>query len=89
MAALLAILSAILGNKVVMTVLAAVAGGIGLYVAGGINRAKKEAVKQAEVKVAAAEDRLEMRREAAAEERKAAGMADAAARAEAAKWAKR
>ncbi|MER9678698.1 hypothetical protein NKJ23_05095 [Mesorhizobium sp. M0184] len=89
MAALLSILSAILGNKVVMTVLAAVGGGIGLYVAGGINRAKKEAVKQAEAKVAAAEDRLEMRREAAAEERKAAGMADAAARAEAAKWAKR
>lgn len=89
MAALLAILSAILGNKVVMTVLAAAAGGIGLYVAGGINRAKKEAVKQVEAKVAAAEDRLEMRREAAAEERKAAGMADAAARAEATKWAKR
>ncbi|MER8879276.1 hypothetical protein [Mesorhizobium sp. M0684] len=38
---------------------------------------------------AAAEDRLEMRREAAAEERKAAGMADAAARAEAQKWARR
>ncbi|MER8995164.1 hypothetical protein NKJ73_23400 [Mesorhizobium sp. M0074] len=89
MAALLAILSAIIGNKVVMTVLAAVAGGIGLYVAGGINRAKKEAVKQAEAKVAAAEDRLEMNREAAAEGRKAAGMTDAAARAEAEKWARR
>ncbi|MER8910629.1 hypothetical protein NKH99_23630 [Mesorhizobium sp. M0854] len=89
MTALLSILSAIIGNKVVMTVFAAVAGGIGLYVAGGINRARKEAVKQAEAKVAAAEDRLEMRREAAAEERKAAGMADAAARAEAEKWAKR
>lgn len=89
MTALLSILSAIIGNKVVMTVFAAVAGGIGLCVAGGINRARKEAVKQAEAKVAAAEDRLEMRREAAAEERKAAGMADAAARAEAEKWAKR
>ncbi|MER9880668.1 hypothetical protein [Mesorhizobium sp. M0118] len=89
MAALLSILSAIIGNKLVMTAFAAVAGGIGLYVAGGINRARKEAVKQTEAKVAAAEDRLEMRREAAAEERKAAGMADAAARAEAAKWARR
>ncbi|MER8594982.1 hypothetical protein NKH33_26055 [Mesorhizobium sp. M1182] len=89
MAALLSILSAIIGNRVVMTAFAAVAGGIGLYVAGGINRARKEAVKQAEAKVAAAEDRLEMRREAAAEERKAAGMADAAARAEAEKWARR
>ncbi|MER9619148.1 hypothetical protein [Mesorhizobium sp. M0207] len=87
-AALLSILSAIIGNKLVMTAFAAVAGGIGLYVAGGINRARKEAVKQAEAKVAAAEDRLEMRREAA-EERKAAGMADAAARAEAQKWARR
>ncbi|MER8726125.1 hypothetical protein [Mesorhizobium sp. M0208] len=89
MAALLAILSAIIGNKVVMTVFAAVAGGIGLYIAGGINRAKKEAVKQAEAKIAAAEDRLEMNREASAEGRKAAGMTDAAARAEAEKWARR
>ncbi|MER8956455.1 hypothetical protein NKH98_27835 [Mesorhizobium sp. M0833] len=89
MTALLAILSAIIGNKVVMTVFAAVAGGIGLYIAGGINRAKKEAVKQAEAKIAAAEDRLEMNREASAEGRKAAGMTDAAARAEAEKWARR
>lgn len=89
MTALLAILSAIIGNKVVMTVFAAVAGGIGLYIAGGINRAKKEAVKQVEAKIAAAEDHLEMNREASAEGRKAAGMADAAARAEAEKWARR
>ncbi|MER8835282.1 hypothetical protein NKJ72_01270 [Mesorhizobium sp. M0045] len=89
MTALLAILSAIIGNKVVMTVFAAVAGGIGLYIAGGINRAKKEAVKQAEAKIAAAGDRLEMNREASAEWRKAAGMTDAAARAEAEKWARR
>ncbi|MER8394684.1 hypothetical protein NKH10_22630 [Mesorhizobium sp. M1340] len=89
MTALLAILSAIIGNKVVMTVFAAVAGGIGLYIAGGINRAKKEAVKQAEAKIAAAGDRLEMNREASAEGRKAAGMTDAAARAEAEKWARR
>ncbi|MCP9233945.1 hypothetical protein NMG46_27675 [Mesorhizobium sp. LMG 17147] len=89
MTALLAILSAIIGNKVVMTVFAAVAGGIGLYIAGGINRAKKEAVKQVEAKIAAAEDRLEMNREASAEGRKAAGMTDAAARAEAEKWARR
>ncbi|MER9564063.1 MULTISPECIES: hypothetical protein [unclassified Mesorhizobium] len=89
MAALLTILSAIIGNKAVMTVFAAVVGGIGLYVAGGINRANKAAVKQAEAKVAAAEDRLEMNREAAAEGRKAAGMTDAAARAEAGKWARR
>lgn len=89
MTALLAILSTIIGNKVVMTVFAAVAGGIGLYIAGGINRAKKEAVKQVEAKIAAAEDRLEMNREASAEGRKAAGMTDAAARAEAEKWARR
>ncbi|MER8503211.1 hypothetical protein NKH80_26470 [Mesorhizobium sp. M0904] len=89
MTALLAILSTIIGNKVVMTVFAAVAGGIGLYIAGGFNRAKKEAVKQVEAKIAAAEDRLEMNREASAEGRKAAGMIDAAARAEAEKWARR
>ncbi|MER9439941.1 hypothetical protein NKI79_00805 [Mesorhizobium sp. M0340] len=89
MTALLAILSAIIGNKVVMTIFAAVAGGIGLYIAGGINRAKKEAVKQAQAKIAAAEDRLEMNREASAEGRKAAGMTDAAARAEAERWARR
>ncbi|RWN31744.1 hypothetical protein [Mesorhizobium sp.] len=84
-----AILGAIIGNKTIMAIFAAVVGGLGLYVAGGINRAKKEAAKQAAGKLAAAEDRLEMDREATAAERQAAGMTDDAARKEAEKWAKR
>ncbi|TIO14915.1 MAG: hypothetical protein E5X86_22600 [Mesorhizobium sp.] len=84
-----AILAAIIGNKTIMALFAAVVGGLGLYVAGGINRAKKEAAKQAAGKLAAAEDRLEMDREATAAERQAAGMTDAEAREVATKWAKR
>ncbi|PAQ09735.1 hypothetical protein [Mesorhizobium temperatum] len=84
-----AILGAILGNKTIMALFAAVVGGLSLYVAGGINRAKKEAAKQAAGKLAAAEDRLEMDREATAAERHAAGMTDDAARKEAEQWAKR
>lgn len=88
MTTILTILGAIIGNKTIMAIFAALVGGLGLYVAGGINRAKKEAAKQAGKNLAAAQDRLEMDREATAAERQAAGMTDAEARAEAAKWAR-
>ncbi|MCF6118546.1 hypothetical protein L2449_16840 [Mesorhizobium muleiense] len=84
-----ALLAAIIGNKTLMALFAAVVGGISLYVAGGVNRAKKEAAKQAARNMAAAEDRLEMDREATAAERQAAGMTDAEAREVATKWAER
>ncbi|RWK53494.1 hypothetical protein [Mesorhizobium sp.] len=84
-----ALLAAIIGNKTIMALFAAVIGGLGLYVAGGINRAKKEAANQAAGKLATAEDRLKMDREATAAEREAAGMTDAEAREVATKWAKR
>ncbi|RWQ16078.1 hypothetical protein [Mesorhizobium sp.] len=87
-AAFLAILGAIVGNKVIMKIFASIVGGIGLYVAGGINRVKKDAAKHAADKLAAAEDRLEMDREATAAERLAASMTDAEAREVATKWAK-
>lgn len=45
--------------------------------------------KQAVGRLAAVEDRLEMDREATAAERKAAGMTDDEARAEALKWSRR
>ncbi|RWI22888.1 MAG: hypothetical protein EOQ92_18410 [Mesorhizobium sp.] len=83
-----ALLAAIIGNKTLIALFAAVVGGISLYVAGGVNRAKKEAAKQAARNMAAAEDRLEMDREATAAERHAAGMTDAEAREVATKWAK-
>lgn len=49
----------------------------------------REKAKQAAKELAAAQDRLEMDREATAAERQAAGMTDDQARAEATKWAKR
>ncbi|MER8793977.1 hypothetical protein NKH75_07180 [Mesorhizobium sp. M0984] len=52
----------------------------------GVN---SEQNKQIAGKLAAAEDRLEMDREATAAERLAAGLTDDQARAEASKWAKR
>ncbi|MER8827247.1 hypothetical protein NKH73_14255 [Mesorhizobium sp. M0938] len=90
MTALLAwVFRAVIGNKAIMALFAAVVSGLGLYVAGGVNRAKKEAAKQAAGKLAAAEDRLEMDREATEAERQAAGLTDDAARKEAEKWARR
>lgn len=89
MSALLAILSAFAGNKTIMAILAALVGGIGLYVAGGVNRAKKDAARQAAEKLAAAEDRLEMDREATDAERAARDLPDEAARREAMRWARR
>ena len=89
MTTILTILGAIIGNKTAMAIFTALVGGLGLYVAGGVSRAKQQAAKQAVEKLAAAEDRLEMDRDATAAERKAAGMSDAEAREEASKWAKR
>ncbi|MES0207949.1 hypothetical protein NKJ93_02465 [Mesorhizobium sp. M0028] len=81
-----AFLAAIIGNKTIMAIFAAVVGGLGLYVAGGINRAKKDAAKRAAEQLAAAQDRLEMDREATAAERAAAGMTDEQSRKEAEPW---
>ena len=53
------------------------------------NATNRERAKQAAGKLAVAEDRLEMDREATAAERKAAGMTDDKARAEAMKWSRR
>lgn len=86
---LLWLFTAVIGNKVIVSILAAVVGGVGLYVAGGIRRAEKDKAQQAAQDLAAAEDRLEMNREATAAERQATAMTDAQARAEAIKWAKR
>ncbi|TIU26882.1 MAG: hypothetical protein E5W53_05130, partial [Mesorhizobium sp.] len=60
----LSMLSALAGNKAIMAIFAALVGGIGLFVAGGISRAKKDTARRAAEKLAAAQDRLEMDREA-------------------------
>ncbi|WP_192364253.1 hypothetical protein, partial [Mesorhizobium mediterraneum] len=67
----LSMLSALAGNTTIMAILAALAGGIGLFVAGGISRANKDTARQAAEKLAAAQDRLEMDREATDAERAA------------------
>jgi outer membrane murein-binding lipoprotein Lpp len=68
---------------------AILAAFVATYVKGRLSGAKLERQKQAAGNLAAAEDRLEMDREATAAERNAAGMTDDEARAEAMKWAKR
>ncbi|MER9176662.1 hypothetical protein NKH72_24175 [Mesorhizobium sp. M0955] len=80
-AAFLAILSAIIGNKVIMTIFASVVGGITLYVAGGINRAKKEKAKQDA-------ERLAARTEADKIDQAVAGMSDAEVLKEQARWSR-
>ncbi|MER9079971.1 hypothetical protein [Mesorhizobium sp. M0895] len=75
------------------SIFAALAGalflGIGSWVHGRLSGANAERAKQTAGKLAAAQDRLEMDREATAAERAAAGMTDASARAEAKKWVRR
>lgn len=58
------------------------------YIKGGMDTARKAEAKQTADKLRAAEDRLEMDREATEAERKASGMTDEEARREAMKWAK-
>jgi outer membrane murein-binding lipoprotein Lpp len=84
----LSMLSALAGNNAIMAIFAALVGGIGLYVAGGISRAKKDAARRAAEELAAAQGRLEMDREATDAERAARDLPDEAARREAMRWAK-
>ncbi|TIP74594.1 MAG: hypothetical protein E5X53_02930 [Mesorhizobium sp.] len=84
----LSMLSALAGNNALMAVFAALVGGIGLFVAGGISRAKKDTARRAAEKLTAAQDRLEMGREAIDAERAARDLPDEAARREAMRWAK-
>lgn len=81
MTAILAILSAIIGNKVIMTIFASVVTGLGLYVAGGINRAKKD-------KAAQDAERLAARTEADKIDQSVAGMSDAEVLKEQTKWSR-
>jgi outer membrane murein-binding lipoprotein Lpp len=84
----LSMLSALGGNNTIMAIFAALVGGAGLYVAGGISRAKKDAARRAAGELAAVQDRLEMDREATDSERAARDLPDEAARREAMRWAK-
>ncbi|WP_292400152.1 hypothetical protein [Mesorhizobium sp.] len=70
MTTILIILGAIIGNKTIMAIFAALVGGLGLYVAGGINRAKKEAATRDA-------ERLAARTEADKIDQAVAGMSDA------------
>ncbi|TIM83390.1 MAG: hypothetical protein E5Y50_25790 [Mesorhizobium sp.] len=85
---MLSMLSALAGNKAIMAIFAALVGGIGFFVAGGISRAKKDTARRAAEKLAAAQDRLEMDREATDAERAARDLPDEAARREAMRWAR-
>ncbi|BCH22482.1 hypothetical protein [Mesorhizobium sp. L-8-3] len=67
---------------------AAIVALIGVVVKSRIDGARLERAKHAAEELRAAEDRLEMGREATGEERKAAAMSDAEARREALKWAR-
>lgn len=71
-----------------LTAAAAIAALIGIVMKSRIDGARLERAKRAAEDLRSAEDRLEMDREATAEERKAADMSDAEARREALKWAR-
>lgn len=84
-----AILAFFLGHtSLAIAALGAIATVLGIGW-GNLRGAKRERDKQAAGKLAAAEDRLEMDREATAAERAAAGMTDDQARKEAEPWVRR
>lgn len=72
-----------------LTAGAAFAVLLGIIVKSRRDGARLERARQAAGKLQAAEDRLEMDREATAEERKASDMSDEAARREAIRWARK
>lgn len=83
-----AILAFILSNPYIAGAIGAVVAVVAAYFKGSRDRAKRDAAQRAKEDKAAADDRLEMHREATAEELKQAGKTDAQAREEAMKWAK-
>lgn len=77
------------GNGIFVGIAAVIAAIAGAWLKGRSSGVKSERAKQTAGKLAAAEDRLEMDREATDIERLAAGMTDEQARDEAMKWSKR
>ncbi len=82
------IIAFILNNPYMAGAIAAVGAVVVAYFRGSRDRAKRDAARQAKADKAAADDRLEMHREATAEELKQSAKTDADALKEAMKWAK-
>jgi outer membrane murein-binding lipoprotein Lpp len=82
-------ISAILSSPVIVALLGGFVAAVAAYLRGRVAGKKLQEAKQTAEKLRAAEDRLEMDREATAEERKASAMSDDEARREAMRWAKR
>lgn len=83
-----AILLSFLQSPTMLAIGAGVIAAAAAWMKGRLSGAKAERNKQLAGKLAVAEDRLEMDREATSAEREAVGMTDDAARKEAEKWAR-
>ncbi len=81
-----AILGFLISNPAILAIGAAIIGALGFGFQQRLAGAKAERNKQAAGKLAAAQDRLEMDREATAAERQIAGQTDEQAKQEAAPW---
>ncbi|RWM29389.1 hypothetical protein [Mesorhizobium sp.] len=84
-----AILAWFFSNPTVLAIGAAIIGALGYGFQQRLAGAKAERNKQAAKDLAAAQDRLEMDREATQIERRTSGMTDDQARKEAAPWVRR
>jgi len=84
-----AILAWLLTNPTVLAIGAGIVGAIGLAFQQRLAGAKAERNKQAVKELAAANDRLEMNREATDIERQTVGQTDDQARKEAAPWVRK
>lgn len=83
-----AIIAYFLSSPTMLAIGAGVIAAAAAWFKGRLSGAKAERNKQMAGKLAAAEDRLEMDREATAEDLKTAGLTDEAARKEAETWAR-
>lgn len=82
-------LGLLISNPTLLAIMAGIVCALGWGFVQRSTGARLEREKHGRERLAAIEDRLEMDREATADERKAAGMTDAEAKAEALKWSKR
>lgn len=85
----MSVLGLIFSNPTLLAVMGGVLAALIAFFTGNSRGARRQERKQVAEKLVAAEDRLEMDREATEAERKARDLSDAEAAKEAQRWAKR
>ncbi|WP_406873284.1 hypothetical protein WHT83_06185 [Aminobacter sp. P9b] len=85
----MSVLGFLIGNPTLLAIMGGVVAALIAFITGNSRGARLQERKQAAEKLVAAEDRLEMDREATDADRRARDLSDAEATKEAMRWAKR